>query len=103
MISTEDDLPTSGTDLSGRLLRIAADPERTEHLHRVLGWYCHESRNFLNSLKMSLYLARRMGDGPAAALWAEVEATYTELERFVDRLHQLCRPSPITPVRLPLD
>ena len=103
MTFLEIDRPTSASDLSGRLLRIAADPDRTEHLHRVLGWYCHEVRNLLNSLKMSLYLARRSGDGPAAPRWADVEASYAELERFVDRLHQLCRPSPVTPVRLPLD
>jgi hypothetical protein len=83
--------------------RIVSDPRRTSHLHGVLGWYCHESRNLLNSLKMSIYLAKRIGGVPAVGPWAGVEARYGEVERYIDRLHRLCRPVDLCPVRVPLD
>jgi hypothetical protein len=90
-------------ELVGLLGRIASDPRRTDELHRLLGGYCHDSRNILNSLKMCLYLGRRSGGACVDDRWVDVEACYGEIEWFIDRLHQLCRPTPLTPVRAPLD
>jgi hypothetical protein len=101
-------LEQSGTEqLAVGLRRVAADPRLTHRLHELLGGYCHQCRNLLHSLKLSLYLARRSG-GPAGedsgdAVWVDVEPRYLELERVFDRLHQVCRPMPLSPVRLGLD
>jgi hypothetical protein len=92
----------TGDSLPLLLRRIASDPRRTNHLHGVLGWYCHESRNFLNCLKMSMYLAKRARGDSGAVAWADVESSYDELERSIDRLHRLCRPTPLNPVCAPL-
>ena len=101
-MSLHESEPT-GDSLPLLLRRIASDPRRTSHLHGVLGWYCHESRNFLNSLKMSIYLAKRTGGGSGAVAWAGVESSYDELEQSIDRLHRLCRPTSLSLVRAPLD
>jgi hypothetical protein len=91
------------SDLSALLVRIVVDPRRTEHLHGLLGWYCHETRNILNSLKMCIYLVKRENGGVAVGGLADLEPRYGDLERFVDRLHQLCRPMPLCRVRAPFD
>jgi hypothetical protein len=91
--------------LTRLLSSIARNPEQTTHLHGILGSYCHECRNILNGLKLSFYLAKRNGSGCGAdaGLWHEVEPRYLEVERFIDRLHQLCRPVPVSPVKLSLN
>ena len=101
-MTAHDGDPSRGS-LPLLLGRIVSDPRRTSHLHGVLGWYCHESRNLLNSVKMSIYLAKRTGGVPAEGPWADVEARYGEVERYIDRLHRLCRPLYLSPVRVPLD
>jgi len=89
--------------LTQRFAAIAADPEQVRHLHRVLGPYCHESRNLLNVLKLSLYLSRKdRADGARSGVLERIGASYEELERVIDRLHQLCRPLPFRAVRLPI-
>ena len=45
--------------LADSLSRVVVDPARIAELHEVLGPFCHKSRNILNSLKISLYLAHR--------------------------------------------
>src|SRR4051812_10760623 len=50
-----------GNRLTSSLCRIAADPAQVGTLYEILGGYCHQCRNTLNSLKLSLYLARRGG------------------------------------------
>jgi hypothetical protein len=103
MDSTKETPAPPPGDLAAIFGRIAADPERTGHLHRVLGPFCHESRNILNGIKMSLYLASRCG-GPARSFDpGELAKLYETLERYIDRIHQLCRPVRVQPVRLPLD
>jgi hypothetical protein len=90
--------------LAEALCRIVADPGRVEALHHVLGPFCHRGRNILNTLKISLYLARRKeasGGGPES-LWHEVEERYRVVEDFFDRLQMIWRPLPLAVVRLPL-
>jgi hypothetical protein len=84
------------------LARVVSDPEQTRYLHKILGPFCHESRNILNGLKMSLYLAVRCGEVPAVT-WDAMERRYVAVEQIIDRVHQICRPAPLYPVRLPLD
>jgi hypothetical protein len=100
----------SGDSLKGEgalgeaLTRLVADPARVEALHEVLGPFCHRSRNILNSLKISLYLARR-DEAPGSRsveLWAEVETRYRAVEEFYDRLQMLWRPLPQALVRISL-
>ena len=45
--------------LTPLLCRIVSDPAQLESLHEVLGGFCHQSRNLLNSLKLSIYLATK--------------------------------------------
>src|SRR5262245_63205500 len=52
-VSMQDDA------LTGSLFRVATDASMVVALHDVLGSFCHECRNTLNSLKLSLYLAKR--------------------------------------------
>jgi hypothetical protein len=99
-LMTDEDSPTE--QLAGALARVAADPDLTRHLHEVLGAYCHRCRNHLNSLKISLYLARRVGGSGGQNVWRDLEPRYELVERFVDRLQLICRPMPLSLVRLPL-
>jgi signal transduction histidine kinase len=92
----------SAADLAGVLARVAANPGQTRHLHEILGGYCHQYRNLLNSLKMTLYLARRGVDASVDDAWPGLERRYLLVEWFVDRLQQLCRPLSLNRVRLPL-
>jgi hypothetical protein len=75
-----------------------------EALHTVLGPFCHRSRNLLNSLKISLYLAHRKEASPGGSedLWADVEQRYRAVEEFFDRLQMLWRPLPQALVRIAL-
>jgi hypothetical protein len=90
--------------LGEALSRLVADPVRVEALHDVLGPFCHRSRNILNSLKISLYLARRHETAPERPeeLWAEVEERYRAVEEFYDRLQMLWRPLRQALVRIAL-
>jgi hypothetical protein len=91
--------------LADALRRVASDPGQTAQLYDLLRDYCHQCRNVLNSLKMSLYLARRFNDGADQGPdgLGPSQVRYDALEWLVDRLHQLCRPAELNPVRLPLD
>ena len=89
-------------DLASRLLRVATDPEKARQLHELLGGFCHQCRNTLNGLKMGFYLVKRGGGTDVPAPWADLEAQYLSLERLVERLQLICRPMPVTVVRLPL-
>ena len=89
-------------DLAASLLRVAGDPAQVVRLHELLGGFCHQCRNSLNSLKMGLYLAKRSEGGAPQAIWAQLEAHYQAAERIIDRMQQICRPMPLSLVRLPL-
>lgn len=93
------DPPTEATDT---LLRAAADPDVRARLHALLGPFCHECRNHLNTLRLSLYLAGRNGPPTAAAPWRDQELRYREVEQAFERLHQICRPLSLAVVRLPI-
>lgn len=90
-------------ELADVLARVAAHSGTTSHLHEILGGFCHQFRNHLNGLKMSLYLARR-GAAPAAQpAWDVVETRYQGVEHYIDRLQLVCRPMTLALVTLPLD
>jgi hypothetical protein len=91
-----------GNRLTSSLCRIAADPAQVGTLYEILGGYCHQCRNTLNSLKLSLYLARRGGAPDTSTIWDELEPRYQAVERLFDRLQMICRPMMLSPSRLPL-
>lgn len=97
----DEDSGAGAAALSRALTRIAADAALGRGLHELLGSYCHQSRNVLNTLSMSLYLAQRGETGDRAVPWA-IEPLYREVERFYDRLQAICRPLPHEPVTLEL-
>jgi hypothetical protein len=88
--------------LAALLDRFLADPGRIGALHAILGPFCHQSRNVLNCLKMSLYLSRRDEARGPSRPWAEVERRYGEVEQLYDRLQTICRPLTLACVRMPL-
>ncbi len=88
-------------ELTAALTRVAASPGRTRHLHEILGTYCHQARNVLNCLSMSLYLSRRGSGSDGLTVWTEVEAKYRAVEQFLDRVQSICRPMSLCAVRLP--
>src|SRR3954453_13488312 len=75
-----------GEALSESLSRIVVEPGRIETLHKILGPFCHESRNLLKILKMSLYLAKRDSDCPRGPSWDQVDRQLLVVEQFYDRL-----------------
>jgi len=92
----------SGAGLSASLARIASHPDQLDCLSQILGIYCHQSRNLLHAIKLSLFLAKRNGPTSDSNIWGELESVYLSVERFFDRLHSICRPMSVTPVRMPL-
>lgn len=91
-----DSSPTP--DLYGHLMQIAGDHAMRDELSRMMGDYCHQCRNRLNSLKLSIYLARKQGNGSSLSSWSSIESDYKALEDQVERLQAICRPIPIAPV-----
>jgi hypothetical protein len=89
--------------LSSSLLQIVHDPERVDRLREALSGFCHQSRNSLNGIKMSLYLFRREARGPIPECWDDVETIYQEVVSLFDRLQTIYRPITLTMVRSPLD
>ena len=85
-----------------RLIKIAANPALTDHLHAVLGTYCHQVRNHLNSLKLCLYFAKRDVTEESSP-WTALNARYVEMELWIERLQLLCRPLRLDLYHLPFD
>ena len=83
------------------LSRIAVDPSLSARLHSLIGTYCHQVRNHLNSLKLSLYFAKRGDTGSEDSPWTGLNASYNEMERWLDRVQLICRPLQIEPFRVP--
>ena len=100
----DDECSRLGEGLAESLTRIVGDPAQIEALHKVLGPYCHQSRNILNSLKISLYLAHRKEtpEEDATGLWEDVEERYRALEGLFDRLQMMWRPLNLAPVPMSL-
>ena len=86
---------------AGPLLKIAGDSELTKHLHKVIGTYCHQVRNQLNSIKLSLYFAKRVATAVDHSRWNELDSHYLDLERWLDRLQLVCRPLQLQTFPLP--
>src|SRR5262249_53578263 len=78
--------------LAGSLLAITTDSARIDALYQILGEYCHLFRNRLNSLKLSLYLARRPAADGLETRWCELDRKYLDIEHLVERLQMICRP-----------
>jgi hypothetical protein len=89
--------------LADQLIRIAREPELRHSIYDRLGEYCHQCRNRLNSLKLSLYLVMRQSPGTAEGRWDEIERHYQSLEQRVDQIQTLCRPVVLSRVTLSLD
>jgi hypothetical protein len=97
---TIDGIPDQ--QIASSLLRLAVDPTHRACLYDALGGFCHQSRNVLNSLKLSLYLAKRSATPDLCARWSELEPHYLELEQFIERLQFIIRPMELNCVCLPL-
>lgn len=102
MTRTPQDAPVAEA-LASSLALAADDPFKADQLHTIFGKFCHDFRNLLNSLRMSLYLARRATGPDREAAWLDLEPRYSIVERFIDRFHLICRPMNLSFVKLPLD
>lgn len=89
--------------LSHALLRVAGEPAKLGALYEILGDYCHALRNRLNSIKLSLFLARRQACPLADSAWAEAESSYRAVEQFVEQLQAICRPMALFAIPLDLN
>ena len=97
------DLPPDDDRLGGQLMAIARDTTLRQAVYARIGEYCHQCRNRLNSLKLSLYLARREATGRASETWEALEKHYLALEQMIERVQVICRPMTLSRVRLGLD
>jgi signal transduction histidine kinase len=78
--------------LAGSLLRSVDEPDRIAMIQMRLDRFCHRLRNRLNSMKLSLYLARRLtGDGPGAD-WARTDQACRAIETLIEQLQVFCAP-----------
>ncbi len=89
--------------LADQLLRISREPELRRMIYERLGEYCHQCRNRLNSLKLSLYLVMRQSPESVEERWEPIDRQYQELERRIEQIQTLCRPLSLTKVKLGLD
>ena len=97
---TIEGLPEEG--LTASMLRVASDPSERARFYELLGGYCHQCRNTLNSLTMSLYLASRGPDSDGLALWTDLEPNCRAVEQFLERLQWIIKPMQPALIRLPL-
>jgi nitrogen-specific signal transduction histidine kinase len=93
----------ASASLADQLLWIAQDPDLRRSIYERLGGYCHQCRNRLNSLKLSLYLAMKQSLDTGEAYWAAIENEYQDLERSVDRIQVFCKPPTSSRVTLDLE
>ena len=92
----------AGGSLALSLIAAASDPDQLRDLYAILGDFCHVFRNRLNCLKLSIYLAKRGGPLPRPDGWDRIEAEYREAEQMMEHLQLVCRPAPLSSMRLPL-
>ncbi len=88
--------------LATALAMVIANPDDSESLHKLLGTYCHQSRNLLHTMKLSLFLAQRSSPSAESEKWGALERDYLAVEHFFDRLQVVCRPMAVSPVRMSL-
>lgn len=91
------------SETTASLIAIAANPKLAENLHSVIRTYCHQVRNHLNSLKMSLYFAKRGSSAEGSPAWSHLNTQYQEMEQWLERLQMLCRPLSLDLYELPFD
>jgi hypothetical protein len=101
-LDNDDQCRSAGEGLAEGLSRIVIDAARIAALHQVLGPFCHKSRNILNSLKISLYLAQRLetSEASVSSVWEDLEERYRAVEGLFDRLQMIWRP--LTPRLVPM-
>ena len=96
-------LAATSDPLADQLLRIAHDPDLRQAVYGRLGEYCHQCRNRLNSLKLSIYLAMKQAPASTLDFWEEINGHYQALESRVEQVQWLCRPISLSRVSLGLD
>jgi len=94
---------TSDADLGSQLMAIARNPALRDAVYGRIGEYCHHCRNRLNSLKLSLYLAKQQASPELFDRWSGLDRHYGELERKVEHVQRLCRPMTLARVRINLE
>lgn len=97
-----DDQPVR-LSLNTSLMEIATDPHLRQKVEQVLGDFCHQGRNRLNSLKLSLYLAKRQASESVMPIWLALEQKYQDLEVQIDRVQTVCRPIGLSLVTIDLN
>src|SRR5258708_1773037 len=68
----------------------------------LLGQFYHDSRNRLNSLRLTLYMAGAHGLPEHRPVWSELEAEYRAVEQVFEHVQIILRPLHLCLVRLPL-
>ncbi len=89
-------------ELTNSLCKVILDPTQFDSLHEILGGFCHQCRNTLNALKLSLYLVTINASPEMSDFWKELETRYLAVEKIFDRLQTICRSMAFNPVRMPL-
>ncbi len=95
--------PLVETSLTSQLMEIVQNPRLRADLNQVLGDYCHQCRNRLNSLKLSLYLAKRQSPQGVTSAWMALESDYQSVEAQLAKVETLCRPLCLSPVTIGLN
>jgi hypothetical protein len=88
-----------GEELSWALLRVVDNPAKVDRLRENLCGLSHRCRNSLNALKLGFYLSKRESSGEMPPLWSDLEQTYDQIERLIDRLQTIYRPMSLTLVK----
>ncbi len=92
----------AGGTLARSFIATMSNPDQFQELYGILGEFCHLFRNRLNSLKLSLYLAKREGPLMRPESWDALDREYRRAEQFMEQLQMVYRPTPLSSVRLPL-
>lgn len=83
------------------LFDLVADPDRLAQLHELLGPFCHDFRNRLNSIHLTLYLADPQSLPPAQR--ETLEAHYRDAQALIELVHGLVRPCRLSPIHVGLE
>ena len=83
------------------IMAIVGKSEHLVGLDSLISEYCHTLRNRLNSVSLSIYLARR-GGSYSMEEGLQLDRAYRRIERLVDQFQWLCRPSEINLMALDL-
>jgi len=99
--TNQDGPPAALGGPSGCLWTLIGDADQLGRLDRLLDRYCHRLRNRLNSLKLSLYLTRKLGC-PNNEPLHQAEASYRSIEQMIEALRRLVGPIKLAPHELSL-